>query len=332
MRPGSRDQSRVWLSWWERTGTLRRFGPLLGLGGYALLLLSLGGLQPKHELLIAGLLLLAYSGPRVDPFFRFALPFGLVMLLYDSMGLYKDKIRGTIRISELYRFDQLLFGIRTESGHVLTPNEWWQAHTYPLLDFYTGFFYIFFLALFFFTAAYFRFVNRRTRNRPASARISWAFLWVNAIGYLTYFIYPAAPPWYVARFGFGPPRMDTLASPAGGLRFDAMTGIPLFKTFYGASQDVFGAVPSLHVAYPLLAVCYAFQMKTARGWTVFFFLTMCFSAVYLNHHYVVDLIWGSAYALAVYFSLEWVAGWSERRRIREIRHILRTPARDTEAA
>ncbi len=313
-------------------GFLRRYGPLLGLGGYALVLALLGALQPKHELLIAVLLLLAYSGQRIDAFFRFALPFGLVMLLYDSMGLYKDRIRGTIRIAELYRFDQLFFGIRTPSGQLLTPNEWWQAHTHPWLDFYTGFFYIFFLAFFFFTAAYFRFVNRRTRTRPESARISWAFLWVNAMGYATYFIYPAAPPWYVAKFGFGPPRMDTLANPAGGLRFDAMTGIPLFKTFYGASQDVFGAVPSLHVAYPLLAVCYAYRMGVARVWTTFFFLTMCFSAVYLNHHYIVDLIWGSVYALAVYFGQEAFVNWRERRRVLAIRHILRAPARDTEAA
>src|SRR5204863_7284945 len=30
-----------------------------------------------------------------------------------------------------------------------------------------------------------------------------------------------------------------------------------------------------------------------------FYLVMCFSAVYLNHHYLLDVLWGSAYALLI---------------------------------
>ena len=31
---------------------------------------------------------------------------------------------------------------------------------------------------------------------------------------------------------------------------------------------------------------------------------MCFAAVYMNHHYILDLIWGSAYTVLVYLVMK----------------------------
>ena len=88
----------------------------------------------------------------------------------------------------------------------------------------------------------------------------------------------------------------------------------MFAEFYGRSVDPCGAIPSLHVAYPLLAVYYAFQFGAGRALSVAVFLITCFSAVYLNHHYVIDLIAGSAYALVVAAAFDFVQ--SARRRAR----------------
>jgi membrane-associated phospholipid phosphatase len=60
------------------------------------------------------------------------------------------------------------------------------------------------------------------------------------------------------------------------------------------------------VAYPLQAVFYAFRYGALRGFTLLFYLVMCFSAVYLNHHYILDILWGSVYALLVCLALEWL--------------------------
>ena len=125
----------------------------------------------------------------------------------------------------------------------------------------------------------------------------WAFFVVNILGYITYYVYPAAPPWYVAEYGFGPARLDVQASLAGCARFDEMTGLSFFKEWYGRSADVFGAIPSLHAAYPVLAAYYAFRVKRLRILTVAFSILMAFSAVYLNHHYVIDVILGIGFAL-----------------------------------
>ena len=136
-------------------------------------------------------------------------------------------------------------------------------------------------------------------------RVNWAFYWLNVIGYTTYYWYPAAPPWYVSIYGLGPANLAARPNPAGAIRFDQVLGTHFFSEMYGRSADVFGAIPSLHIAYPLLAVYYAFQFGSMRAFSVFFYVIMCFSAVYLNHHYILDILWGSTYALLIAFGMDY---------------------------
>ena len=61
-----------------------------------------------------------------------------------------------------------------------------------------------------------------------------------------------------------------------------------------------GATTALrHIAYPLLALFFAFRFGTLRVFCAFFYLIMCFSAVYLNHHYLLDIFVGLGIALSV---------------------------------
>lgn len=48
-----------------------------------------------------------------------------------------------------------------------------------------------------------------------------------------------------------------------------------------------------------MAVYFAFRYREGRIFAILFYLSMCFSAVYLNHHYVLDILWGSAYAVLI---------------------------------
>jgi membrane-associated phospholipid phosphatase len=70
---------------------------------------------------------------------------------------------------------------------------------------------------------------------------------------------------------------------------------------YGRSSDVFGAMPSLHVAYPLLIVLEGYGVFGPLGLfaSVVFALLMAVGAVYLDHHWVLDVVAGLAYALTV---------------------------------
>jgi membrane-associated phospholipid phosphatase len=139
------------------------------------------------------------------------------------------------------------------------------------------------------------------------------FLVVNVMGFITYLVYPAAPPWYVAAHGFGTAEAGTMPSPAGAERFDALFGTHFFDRMYGHSIDVYGAIPSLHVAYPLLAFLLALRTHELRWVRVpagAFSLLMCFSAVYLQHHYVIDVLFGTTYAV---ITLLLVSAWERRR-------------------
>lgn len=263
-------------------------------------LFAAGGLKQDHFLVCGLALALFYWNERTRFFLSLLYPMILSGILYDSMRYYADYIRGPVHVNEPYYFDLRFFSLRGADGNLLTPNEWWQLHTNSIFDFACGLAYLIFIFEFIGLCIYF-FFTQRFRHMLKAA---WAFFWVNLAGYATYYIYAAAPPWYVALHGLGPARMDTPANPAGAARFDALLGTEFFVGMYGKAADVFGAVPSLHVSYPLLAMLYSFQIRRFRAFGVFFYILMVFSAVYLDHHYLLDVILGSLYAIATFVFTE----------------------------
>ena len=317
-------ETSLWYKWWRTQSYVQKLAPLaLGLG-YVLFNFLFHILRVDHVQISVLGMALWYFGPRFRPLFKFLLPLLLVGVVYDSQRIYADYIRGPIHVSEPYNFDKYFFGINTADGR-LTPNEWWQKHTYPALDLYTGFFYLAFISIYVLTCMYFCFFIPRTgtskRNidwfQDKGYRPMWAFFWVNVLGYSTYYWFAAAPPWYVAEHGLGPADLTVAASAAGALRFDALLGTHFFTGMYGRAADVFGAIPSLHVAYPLQACYYAFRYGAARPFAIFFYFSMCFSAVYLNHHYILDILWGSTYAILVCVLLDYYLDRKPKKAITE---------------
>lgn len=299
------------MKWWNSKSLRSRLMPLALIGAWWLALRLIGELNTDHLAIGCAVLVLAYLGRSTESVLQLILPAVLTVIIYDSMRYYSEHIRSSyIRVEEPYAFDKFFFGISTPEG-ILTPNEWFQKNTHWLLDLVTGFFYLAFVAIFVLMGVHFRYLLPRlsatVRNglspdwiRTRAHSMFWGFLWVNMLGYSTYHWYPAAPPWYVTLYGLGPADPSARPSPAGCIRFDQLLGTNVFTEMYGRSADVFGAIPSLHIAYPLLAMLFAFELRSLRAFSVFFYLIMCFAAVYLNHHYILDLIWGSAYSVIVY--------------------------------
>lgn len=286
--------------WWVSRTPFGRYGLLAMVCLYWVCLQWLNGFRPDH--ITTGLVFLVfyYLGPRSQTLFKTALPMLLVGVIYDSQRFWGDYFRGAIHVTEPHSFDLYFFGINTPEGR-LTPNEYWQRNTLPWLDLITGFAYLVFILEYVVKVLLIRFWFKKP---TLSLQMAWSFFWVNMIGYSTYYWYPAAPPWYVEKYGLGPANMNAVASPAGCVRFDELLGTHFFTGMYGRAADVFGAVPSLHVAYPFMAIWFAFQVGAMRIWSIFFFLLMCFSAVYLNHHYLLDIIWGVSYATLVIFAIQ----------------------------
>jgi membrane-associated phospholipid phosphatase len=133
------------------------------------------------------------------------------------------------------------------------------------------------------------------------SRLAFAFLVVNLMGIATWISFPAAPPWYVDQYGLGPAVMDAIPSAAGAARFDQLVGMKLFGGFYERSVNVFGAMPSLHVGYPTVIACSCWALGNKwRLPAIGFAGLMAFSAVYLQHHYVVDVAAGALYGVVAW--------------------------------
>ncbi len=275
---------------------------VLGLGAYLLVMRLTSGTRPEQFLLCGLALALVVGGEGTRRFFLGLLPFLLYGVVYDLTHLTEPLVRYLhVHVAEPYRFDRALFGIHTAAG-VLTPNEVFARHHWPAVDLVTGLAYIVFIYWVLVFAAWLGLFRRDEAGRRLLARFGWTFLLMNLVGFATYYVYPAAPPWYVAEYGFGPANMAARASPAAAIRWDELTGIHYFAAFYGRSADVFGAIPSLHASYPLLVFLYGRELR--KTWydvsTFLFFLLVCFSAVYLQHHYVLDLLVGILYALVAW--------------------------------
>lgn len=223
-------------------------------------------------------------------------PAGVVGLSYEAMrfikllGVREDRVH----LCDLRDIEVSLFGIQT-GGVKTTLHDILQAHTSLGLDLLCAFPYATYIFVALGCAVYLY-----RKDFIAFQRFTWTFMVVNLAGFITYHVYPAAPPWYYHAHGCA---VDLQAAPSPGpnlLRVDEYLGVTYFRGLYGRSNDVFGAVPSLHVSYPLIILLegYRYFSKPLRAAAIAFFVTMCFAAVYLDHHWVIDVALGLVYTLA----------------------------------
>ncbi len=248
------------------------------------------GMRPEHGLLaflIAGMFL--FNG-ATRKFVVALVPFALFGISYDWMNLLPNYEVNPIDVKELYDAEKALFGITTAQG-VLTPNEFFNLHNCSFMDFWAGVFYLCWVPvpIMFGIGLYF------SRQRKIYLHFAIVFLLVNFIGFACYYIHPAAPPWYVIKYGFEP-ILGTPGDVAGLGRFDAMTGWMVFDGLYSRNANVFAAVPSLHSAYMVIAFYYSLRSHCAMWLRVVFAIIMLgiwFTAVYSCHHYIIDVILGA---------------------------------------
>jgi membrane-associated phospholipid phosphatase len=257
------------------------------------------GLRPEHFFQFSILAFLYLANAHTRHFLASFSAFALLWVVYDSMRVFPNYSFHPVHISEPYLFDKQWFGINTATGRQ-TLNEYFAAHTSTGLDIITALFYLTWIPVPMAFAAWLWF-----RYRPLFIRFSYGYLMTNLIGFSIYYLYPAAPPWYVELNGFVF-HTDTLRSSAGLEKFDQLIGFPLFERIYQRNSNVFAAIPSMHSAYPLITWFYARQVR--ERWPAILFATLSIgiwlSAIYLRHHYIIDVLLGILTAITGYFSFE----------------------------
>lgn len=274
----------------ERKGVSRKAIIVMMALSAAYLLLSwvLVGFKADQLVLVGLANLLYFLSPLSRKFITGFSIFIVFWILFDYMKAFPNYWFNPVHIGDLYIAEKALFGILS-GGAILTPNEFWLLHSNAFLDVLSGVFYLTWVPVPLAFAAFLFF-----RNRRQFLYFSLTFLLVNLLGFVVYYLYPAAPPWYVQQYGF-----DFIAATpgntAGLARFDALLGISVFHSIYAKSSNVFAAMPSLHSSYPLLVLYYAW--KNRLGWLancLFAIITagIWFAAVYTSHHYLLDVVAG----------------------------------------
>ena len=269
---------------------------------YLLVLARFGLAGPSHWILAAIFVACSVARPRVRSALYDALPFALFAAAYDLLRIARFFIASQgVEVWRPYWYDLVVFGVGTGPDRV-TLNELFANHHWPAVDFITGLAYFSYIYAVLGFALFIAFVDRSAAGARRTRALGWTFFGVNLAGSLTYILCPVAPPWYAAAHGFGPVDPATPASPAALGRWDALVGVPYFQHFYTHASDIFGSMPSMHCAYPMILFLFALELRRLP-WIVSlgaFQLLMGFSAIYLQHHYMSDVIVGMLYALLGY--------------------------------
>lgn len=275
------------LAWW----------PWFALAFFPLLVLLQGtllGLRGDHFALAGTFLALSWLGLRGREFVVMGAPMWLSGVGYDFLRLITH-VRPAVHVDDLWHAEHALFGFTRADGTRFVLTDFIATHTHPIMDVLTGAVYILYLPFPFLLATVLFF-----RARAHGRQLALAFGLTSLIGWAIWLAWPAAPPWYVDQVGLGPAQFDTPPSSAGAIRFDQALGVDLFANFYSKSHNVFGAMPSLHAAYGAMPALTAWSLRKRSpalfvGCAVWAGL-MAYAAVYLRHHYILDVIAGLAVA------------------------------------
>lgn len=276
---------------------LSRLFPLVPLG-YVLAVAAAGDLRVEHVVLVLVVLGLSAFGPRSRAFLSDITPYVLVVLGYDGVRYAR---RVLVSAHQIHTCGLRSFELKTLAvAPGVTLQDWFQLHHAPFWDVVFAVPYTIFAPLALLYSAYLYFADR-----PRMRHYLWAFAIANFISFAVWMVFPAAPPWYVRAHGCDV-SLSALPSAAGLLRVDQLFGIHYYQNLYSRAAWVFGAMPSMHCAYPMLGLLTAWRAASwkTRPIHLVYAVTMFVGSNYLDHHWLWDGIAGVSLA----FVAVWAAG------------------------
>lgn len=230
-------------------------------------------------------------------FLRDWAPVVVMLLIYNISRGFADGLAAP-HVTPLIEADEAMFGWFT--GGVV-PTVWLQEHLYQrgVVQWWEIVVSIVYFSHFLAVPA--AAVVLWVRSRAQWARYMRRWMILTLAGLITYFLYPAAPPWWAWREGHladGVARISTNGWDAIGLH---SAGNTLNALQVSASNPV-AAMPSLHTAYALMVVVFFLPVVRRRWWPLLlaYPLAMTFTLVYSGEHYIIDVLVGWAYVGVVF--------------------------------
>jgi hypothetical protein len=253
------------------------------------------------------------------------LPFIAVVIAYDYSRGWADGAGFPVHFTPQIDVDKFLF-----FGHV--PTEWLEHHLYHTnfvlgisgnhvsavveptvpVQWFEVVFDLTYLSHYLasFILAGFLWVKSRARFQWYARR----FATLSALGFITYVVFPAAPPWLAAQDGYIDPTVGRIGG--RGFAWLHLHSIRSIIENGAATSNLVAAVPSLHAGFATLIAITLWHSvpKWARPFLVAYPMLMGLMLVATGEHYVFDIILGVAYAFAAHFLWNWIESWWEGRK------------------
>jgi len=234
------------------------------------------------------------------------LPFFVLLALYDYLRGAVSVVPAQAHLLPQIDIDKALFG-----GTV--PTVWLQEHLWTPGHFHWydygiwGVYMTHFFVVWIVAAVLWR-LSRQHFRRYALLTVT-----LTVAAFLTYWLYPAQPPWLAGQ-AHGLPAIDRIVPLVWG-----QLGVPTISSAYENSGFVntVAAMPSLHAAYPIMLMLFFWPAgRLVRIVLGAYTLAMAFTLVYGGEHFVADILAGWAMALAAYGLVTWALSAAAQRRRR----------------
>jgi membrane-associated phospholipid phosphatase len=238
---------------------------------------------------------------------RFArdwVPVLILLVLYDFSRGFADRLWEP-HITAMIRADEALFG-----G---VPTVWLQEHLYRPGHVHWWDVLVSWVYFSHFVVSLGVAVVLWLRSRALWAAFMRRWFFLTAAGLLTYFAFPAAPPWYASKYGYLPETVYRISGE--GWNAIGLHGAGKLLNVGQALSNPVAAMPSLHSGFAMLVVAFFFS-RVRRRWIpllLLYPLAMTFSLVYSGEHYVIDVLVGWSYVLITLLVVGSAERWWRRR-------------------
>ena len=239
--------------------------------------------------------------------FKRLFPFVAVILVYESFRGVADRLNTHVNYSFAPHADKLLFG----NLPTVYLQDWlWKGRT-------SWYDYALYIPYLFHFIIPFGLAILVWKTRAAEyTRGVMTYLVVAFGSFLTFFLFPAAPPWLASQNHYIQPITRISSEVWAGL------GLRDFPSVYNhIAPNPVAAIPSLHAAWATLFLIFIWKLY-GRRWAVLaavYPLLIFIGTIYEGEHYAFDVAAGIVYAIAGYMMTPWLItrwtvfwGWLKR--------------------
>jgi hypothetical protein len=277
---------------------------LIGIVIYFILINQLIHVRPDHTFLALVIISLVLGWKKSKQFLADWAPFIFFWIAYDMMRGIADSVRHIINVVPPFKLELLIFGPLFGGQIPAFFFEYFQAMNEGtlgkiILDVLGANFY----TLHFSAPLVLGWIFWHTKaDRPIFYHFIYTITLLNIMALVTFMLYPAAPPWYVYKYGLIQPTGDVAGSAGGLINFDKLIGTKFLQSIWDTfNSNLYAAIPSLHGSYPCVIAFFGMKkFKKLRPLWLIYPIGTWFSAVYLNEHYIIDLLIGLVYVGVAY--------------------------------